>query len=188
MSAEKKKEEAKKEEEGVIDFGIGKISLGGIFKGLGELVDMAQKVAEKGETIRREGGIKGAGKPPIGALGGRDIRGVYGFSIRTLGGRPIVEPFGNIKESPEGPVVEEVREPMVDVFDEKDHILVIAEMPGVEKGDIHVDVNDDLLTLKPDGKERKYRKHITLPSRVNTSTLTSAYKNGVMEIKMEKRA
>ena len=179
MSAEKKKAEPKKEEEGVIDFGIGKISLGGVFKGLGELVDMAQKVAEKGETIRREGGIKGAGK---------DIRGVYGFSIRTLGGKPIVEPFGNIKESPEGPVVEEVREPMVDVFDEKDHILVIAEMPGVEKGDIHVDVNDDLLTLKADGKERKYRKNITLPSRVNTSTLTSAYKNGVMEIKMEKRA
>ncbi|MDP2683049.1 MAG: archaeal heat shock protein Hsp20 [Deltaproteobacteria bacterium] len=182
MSAEKKKAEAKKEEEGVIDFGVGKISLGGIFKGLGDLIDMAGKVAEKGEAIRKEGELKGFGK------GGKEVKGVYGFSIRTLGGKPIVEPFGNIKESPEGPVVEEVREPMVDVFDEKDHILVIAEMPGVEKGDIHVDVNDDLLTLKADGKERKYRKNITLPSRVNTSTLTSAYKNGVMEIKMEKRA
>ena len=158
MSAEKKKAEPKKEEEGVIDFGIGKISLGGVFKGLGELVDMAQKVAEKGETIRREGGIKGAGKPPTGALGGRDIRGVYGFSIRTLGGKPIVEPFGNIKESPEGPVVEEVREPMVDVFDEKEHIGIIEEMPGVEKDDIHIDVKDDTLRLTAEGSERKYKK------------------------------
>lgn len=179
MSAEKKKAEAKKEEEGVIDFGIGKVSLGGIFKGLGDLVDMAQKVAEKGETIRREGGIKGAGK---------DIRGVYGFSIRTLGGKPIIEPFGNIRESPEGPVVEEVREPMVDVFDEKDHIRIIAEMPGVEKDDIHIDVKDEVVTLRAERGERKYKKDVALPSSVNTSTLISAYKNGVMEIKMEKRA
>lgn len=179
MPAEKKKEKPKKEgEEGVIDFGMGKISLGGIFKGLGELVDMAQKVAEKGETIRREGTIKGMGK---------DVRGVYGFSIRTLGGKPIVEPFGNIKESPEGPVVEEVREPMVDVFDEKDHIRIIAEMPGVEKDDIHIDVKDEVVTLKAERGERKYKKDVALPSSVNTSTVTSAYKNGVMEIKMEKR-
>lgn len=178
MPEEKKK--AKKEgEEGVIDFGIGKISLGGVFKGLGELIDMAQKVAEKGETIRREGKIKGMGK---------EVRGVYGFSIRTLGGKPIIEPFGNIKESPEGPVVEEVREPMVDVFDEKDHIRIIAEMPGVERDDIHIDVHDEVVTLKAERGERKYKKDVALPSSVNTSTVTSAYKNGIMEIKMEKRA
>mgnify|MGYP001617064516 FL=1 len=178
MSEEKKKQE-KEGEEGVIDFGVGKISLGGVFKGLGELVDMAQKVAEKGETIRREGKIKGMGK---------EVRGVYGFSIRTLGGKPIIEPFGNIKESPEGPVVEEVREPMVDVFDEKDHIRIIAEMPGVERDDIHIDVKDEVVTLKAERGERKYKKDGALPSSVNTSTLTSAYKNGIMEIKMEKRA
>ena len=178
MPEEKKKQE-KEGEEGVIDFGIGKISLGGVFKGLGELVDMAQKVAEKGETIRREGGIKGAGK---------DIRGVYGFSIRTLGGKPIVEPFGNIKESPEGPVVEEVREPMVDVFDEKDHILIIAEMPGVERDDINIDVKDEVVSLKASKGERKYKKDIILPSPVNADTLTSSYKNGIFEMKMEKRA
>ncbi|MBI3752679.1 MAG: Hsp20/alpha crystallin family protein [Deltaproteobacteria bacterium] len=178
MSAEKKKAEAKKEGEGVIDFGIGKISLGGVFKGLGELVDMAQKVAEKGEVIRREGGIKGLGK---------EVKGVYGFSIRTLGGKPIIEPFGNIKESPEGPVVEEVREPMVDIFDEKDHILIIAEMPGVEKDDINIDVKDEVVTLKAERGQRKYKKDVPLPSSVNAATFTSAYKNGIMEIKIEKR-
>lgn len=178
MPEEKKKQE-KEGEEGVIDFGVGKISLGGVFKGLGELVDMAQKVAEKGETIRREGKIKGMGK---------EVRGVYGFSIRTLGGKPIIEPFGNIKESPEGPVVEEVREPMVDVFDEKDHIRIIAEMPGVERDDIHIAVKDEVVTLKAERGERKYKKDVALPSSVNASTLISAYKNGIMEIKMEKRA
>ncbi len=187
MPEEKKKQE-KEGEEGVIDFGLGKISLGGVFKGLSDLIDTVQKVAEKGETIRREGGIKGAGLPPNASIGGKDIRGVYGFSVRTLGGKPIVEPFGNIKESPQGPVVEEVREPMVDVFDEKDHIRIIAEMPGVEKDDIHIDVKDEVVTLKAERGERKYKKDVALPSPVNTSTVTSAYKNGVMEIKMEKRA
>lgn len=176
---EEKKKQKKEGEEGVIDFGVGKVSLGGIFKGLGDLIDMAAKVAEKGEAIKREGAIKGLGK---------EVKGVYGFSIRTLGGVPIVAPFGNIKEGPSGPVVEEVREPMVDIFDEKDHILIIAEMPGVERDDIHIDVKDEVISLKASKGERKYKKDVMLPSPVNAATLTSSYKNGIFEIKMEKRA
>lgn len=173
-------EKKKPKEEGVIDFGIGKFSIGGIFNGLENLIDMAQKVAEKGEALKKEGELKGFTK------GGKEVRGVYGFSIRTLGGKPIIEPFGNIKESPAGPVVEEVREPMVDVFDEKDYILVIAEMPGVEKDDIHIDIGNLVLFLKAEGKERKYKKDITLPSLVNLSTLTYSYKNGIAEIRLRK--
>ena len=43
-----------------------------------------------------------------------------------------VEPFGNVTKDKESgrTVVHEVREPLVDVFEEDDHVLVIAEMPG----------------------------------------------------------
>ena len=37
-------------------------------------------------------------------------------------------------------MVEEVREPIVDVFDEEDHILVIAELPGVSEDKIKIEV------------------------------------------------
>ena len=150
MPAQKKKKSTGPDE-ALFDFG--KTAIGGLFKGLSELVDLASKAAEKGQAISREGEIKGLGK---------DVKGVYGFSVRTLAGKPVVEHFGNIKETPEGPVVEEAREPLVDIFDEGDHLIVIAEVPGVEKEDIKVELKDDLLSIRADGKERKYRKDIEL--------------------------
>ena len=107
--ADKKKKEEK--EEVKVDFGFGKISFGGIFKGIGNLIDLASKLSEEAKEIKKEGEIKG--------LGGK-VKGVYGFSIKTLTGeKPFVQTFGNIKRKREGPVIEEVREPMVDVIKEK---------------------------------------------------------------------
>ena len=69
------------------------------------------------------------------------IKGVYGINVRTMSdGRPKVQPFGNIKRTPKGPVVEEVREPIVDIFEEKDKIQIIVEMPGIEASDIKFDI------------------------------------------------
>jgi HSP20 family protein len=173
---EKKKEKEKEAME--IDFGIGKLSFGGLFKGLEGLIEAASELAERGEEIRKEGEIKGL---PKGATG------VYGFRVSTLGGRPVVNTFGNIRETPKGPVVEEVREPMVDIFDEKDHILVVAEMPGVERDKIHIDVEGDALLLKAENTSRKYKKEVALPSMVDPATLAYSYNNGILEVKVSKK-
>lgn len=175
MPEKRKKTEEK--EGGEIDLGIGKLSFGGLFKGLGDLMEAVSELAEKGEEFRKEGEIKGLRK---------DMKGVYGFSVRTMAGRSVVEPFGNIKETPKGPVVEEVREPMVDVFDEKDHVLIVAEMPGVEKSNIHIDIEGDALFLKAENTDRKYKKEVPLPSAVDRSSLVSSYKNGILEVKVQK--
>ncbi len=167
-----KKEENDKVE---IDFGIGKISFGGLFKGLGNLIDLASKLSEEG--VERKGEIKGL---PKGA------KGVYGFSIRTLAGKPVIESFGNIKETAKGPVVEEVREPMVDVFDEEDHILVIVELPGVSEDEIKIEVAGDILSFTASNKDRKYAKEILLPSKVKPDSVKTSYKNGILEITLEK--
>ena len=158
-----------------IDFGAGKISFGGLFKGLGNLIDLAEKLKEEG--IDRGGEIKGL---PRGA------RGVYGLSIRTLAGKPVIESFGNIRETAKGPVVEEVREPIVDIFDEEDHILIIAELPGVTEETIKVEVAGDILNLSASDTGRKYAREILLPCKVNWSSLKTAYKNGILEIKLDK--
>ena len=100
-----------------IDFGIGKLSLGGLLKGIENLVDLAAKLKEAGGEIKKEGEID------LSRLK-EGMKGVYGFSIKTaVGGKPVVETFGNIKKTPEGPVVEEEREPLIDVFDEGDEIF-----------------------------------------------------------------
>ena len=172
---EKEKKKGEEEDRVEIDFSAGKISFGGLFKGLGNLIDLADKLKEEG--IERRGEIKGL---PRGA------KGVYGLSIRTLGGRPIIESFGNIRETTKGPVVEEVREPIVDIFDEKDHILVIAELPGVTEEKIKIEIAGDILSLSASDSDRKYAKEILLPSKVKPSSLKSAYKNGILEIKLDK--
>jgi HSP20 family protein len=167
------KEEKEKIE---IDFDIGKISFGGLFKGLGNLIELAAKLSEEG--VEKRGEIKGL---PKGA------RGVYGLSVRSLAGKPVIESFGNIRQTAKGPVVEEVREPIVDVFDEKDYILVIAELPGVSEDKIKVEAAGDILNFTASDTDRKYAKEILLPSKVKPSSLTTAYQNGILEIKLEKQ-
>ncbi|MGA2670759.1 MAG: archaeal heat shock protein Hsp20 [Dehalococcoidia bacterium] len=158
-----------------VDFGMGNISFGGLFKGLGNLIDLASKLSEEG--VERKGEITGL---PRGA------KGVYGFSIRTLAGKPVIESFGNIRETAKGPVVEEVREPMVDIFDEKDRILVIAELPGVSESEIKIEITGDILNLAASDRDRKYAKEILLPSKVKPDSVKTAYKNGILEIILEK--
>jgi HSP20 family protein len=167
--------EKEKSDEVEIGFGAGRISFGGLFKGLGNLIDLAAKLGEEG--VERSGEIRGL---PRGA------KGVYGFSIRTLAGKPVIESFGNIRETAGGPVVEEVREPMVDVFDEQDHILVIAELPGVSENEIKIEVAGDILNLTASDKDRKYAREILLPGKVKPDSMKTSYRNGILEITLEK--
>ncbi|MEK7812891.1 MAG: archaeal heat shock protein Hsp20 [Candidatus Desantisbacteria bacterium] len=173
----KKKDE---EEDLEIDFGLGKLKLGGLFKGIERLVDLAAELKETGGEIKKEGQID------LGHLK-EGMQGVFGFSVKTaIGGKTIVEPFGNIKKSPQGPKIEEQREPIVDVFDEKEQIHLYAEMPGVKEEDIKLSLNEDILELAACTGERKYHKEVLLPAKVKSETLTWTYKNGILEVKMEK--
>lgn len=162
------------------DFGLGKVKLGNIFENLGKLVDFAEKLKAAGGEMKREGEFTMHGK--------KDIKGVYGFSIRTGLGKdgsekPIVEPFGNIKKTPKGAVVEDTREPIVDVFNEKDSINIVVEMPGVEEGDIKYEVKGDVVILTG-GKI--YSKEIVLPALVLAEPAEKNYRNGVFELKLKK--
>jgi HSP20 family protein len=180
MSAQKDDQKKKDEEKVEIDFGIGKISFGGLFQGIGSLIDLVSKMEEVGKgEAKREGEFTS----PSGR-----VKAVYGFSVKTsLGGMPTVEPFGNVRRTSKGPVVEEERQPLVDVFDEKDHVLIIVELPGVEEENISTKVEGDVLTLSAATGDRKYYKEVVLPEGVDVSTLTRSYKNGVLEIRISKK-
>ena len=161
-----------------VEIGLG--GLGGLFKGVGGLLDLVSKMVEEGKEVET-----GSGEKEI--LGGKG-KAVYGFSIRAgLGGKPIVESFGNVRSTESGPVVAEVREPLVDVFDEGDEIRVVAELPGVEEKDVTVEVKDDILTLNAENRERKYHKEVLLPSAVMSQALEQSYRNGILVMKLKKR-
>jgi HSP20 family protein len=159
---------------------MGKLSLGGLFKGIEKLVDLAADLKDAGGEIKKEGEID------LSHLK-EGMKGVFGFSIKTAaGGKPIVEPFGNIKKNPKGPTVEEEREPMTDVFDEKEEVRIYAEMPGVNEEDIKVDLRGDILDISAQSKDRKYHKEVLLPTKVKAETISSSYKNGILEVRVEK--
>lgn len=154
------------------------LGFGEVFRGLGNFVDLLSRMMEEGQTeVSRTGELRGLGK----------ARGVYGFSVRMgLGGLPRVEHFGNIRVGEEGPVVEEVREPLVDVFDEGPYLRIIAELPGVEREAIQWEAKGDILILTAQGKERKYAKELLLPCPVKAEGIESSYQNGILELKLPK--
>ena len=155
------------------------LGLGGLFKGIEKLVDLAVKLDEKG-------GINKEGQFNLDHIK-KGMKGVYGFTINTAGGgSPKVETFGNIKKTPEGPIVDEEREPMTDIFDEEKEIVVIAEMPGIEETDLKIDLKDDILEISATGKYRTYRKELLLPVKMDKSNLQHKFTNGILEIKISK--
>jgi HSP20 family protein len=160
-----------------VDFGV---ALGGIFKGLAGLVGKLGELVEKGGEFSESGEIRGEGTD-------KGIKGVYGFSVKTgLGGRGIkIEPFGNIRKSEKTgeATVHEIREPLVDVFEEEDHVLVVAEMAGIGPEDVRIDVKDDILVLQAERGDKKFHKEILLPGSFEREKMTICCNNGIVEIK-----
>jgi HSP20 family protein len=152
--------------------------LGGILKGLGDLVEKLGELAESGRELSKTGEIHGPGK---------GLKGIYGFTVKVgLGDEgPSLEPFGNIRRYIKSgrTEVQEVREPMVDVFEEDDHLLVLAELPGIGKEDVGIDVKDDVLTISAERGDKKYRKEVLLPRSVSKEKMQVSCNNGVLEIK-----
>lgn len=175
-ASEGREEKSKKDEISLDDIPF----VGGLLKGLEKFIDLAERAEEVGGELKRSGHIRGRG-------GHKDIHGVYGFTVRTgLGQKTKVEPFGNIKKTKEDLKVSETREPIVDVFDEKDHILIIAELPGIDEKSIKLDFKKDILLLEADGGNRKYSKEILLPAQIDSESREMNFKNGILELKFNK--
>ena len=112
---------------------------------------------------------------------------VYGFSV-SIGpdGKPVIREFGNVQRDRSGPKIREDREPLVDVLEEDKDVVVVAELPGVEKEDIKLDATEDHLTISVDTSNRKYYKELVLPVGVDPRSARAVYKNGVLEVRLKK--
>jgi len=107
----------------------------------------------------------------------------YGYTM-TIGpdGRPVVKEYGNVK--PGLLPTSEPREPFVDTLvDEKQKVLkLVAEMPGVEKKDVKVVVNDKTVSIDAAHGEKKYHVKVPIPHKVDKDSAKASYKNGVLEL------
>jgi HSP20 family protein len=100
---------------------------------------------------------------------------------------PHIEPFGNVHrdEKTGETTVQEVSEPLIDVIEESDHVLVLAEMPGVGDEDIKLDLNGDILVLHAEKGSKKYHKEILLPRSFEPDAMERCCRNGILEVKLK---
>ena len=109
-------------------------------------------------------------------------------------------PFSPERWWPAAPM--KITTPAVDLYEEKDDIVVKAELPGMEKDNIEVNLSDRRLTIKGEKKqeeevkkegyyrsERSYGSFVRtleLPREVQTDKVKAAFKNGILMIRLPK--
>lgn len=76
--------------------------------------------------------------------------------------------------------------PLLDIFDEEDCIIVVAELKGFKKENIKIKLEKGQLTLSARTQNRKYYKRLNLPDIVVPESMHTTYKNGVLEIRLKK--
>jgi len=98
----------------------------------------------------------------------------------------------------------EDRIPKIDIEETEKEIIVSAEMPGVDKKDIKVDLNDDRITISFEKKENrdekkgktyrlieqsygKFTRSFTLPAPVKSENAKAEYKNGILKLTLLKQ-
>ncbi len=93
--------------------------------------------------------------------------------------------------------------PAIDIFDTKDSLVVKTDLPGMDKNDISVSIQQNILTISGDKKreskikeddylrtERFYgsfHRSITLPVDVDQTKVHASFKDGVLELTIPKK-
>lgn len=81
-------------------------------------------------------------------------------------------------------VSEEAREPLTDVFEDKESIRLYIELPGVERTDIQLNVSHGQAEIKA----KNFFKAIDLPQAdIEVDKVVANYKNGVLEVTVPKK-
>ena len=114
---------------------------------------------------------------------------VYGWTYKVgTDGKPIFQEFGNIPRSPLSKPEETLgsREPLVDIQEDDKKITIIAEIPGVSKEDIDLEVANDSIKISVDTVERKYFKEVNLQTEVDQNYADAKFNNGVLSIILKK--
>jgi HSP20 family protein len=111
----------------------------------------------------------------------------FGFSVsHGPAGKPQVHRFGSLQPPLQGTQIKRDDEPLLDILDCKREIIVIAELLGVNRNDVKLDLSEYSLRVSVDTPERSFYKVVRLPARVCAEFMQTSYKNGVLELRLKK--
>ena len=78
-------------------------------------------------------------------------------------------------------------EPVTDVIDGIHTIFVTIELPGVSRREIGLRATEATLVVTANSPTRKYYREVPLPSPVQTDVIRATYKNGVLDVSLERK-
>lgn len=97
----------------------------------------------------------------------------------------------------------EVKTPAIEIKDEGKELIATIEMPGVDKNNIKLKINDNSVMVSAEKKKEKEEKtknkyysersyssfyrSFSLPAQVDPNKVNAKYENGVLEVRMEKK-
>ena len=93
--------------------------------------------------------------------------------------------------------------PKVDVIDQKDKVIIEAEIPGLTKEDVSVELEENVLTISGNKKQQElanedatyirrelkrssFKRSFTLGDNLNTSKINADFENGILAISVPK--
>ena len=90
--------------------------------------------------------------------------------------------------------------PAVNVYQDKDQFIVVAELPGLKKEEIEISLHDDTLTISGERKREgsseqvllterfygKYQRSLTLPTAVDPDKVKASYRDGLLQVVLPK--
>src|SRR6478736_259622 len=92
--------------------------------------------------------------------------------------------------------------PALDLYQNNDNVVAIIELPGMRKEDIEISLHDGTLTIAGERKSEtgsngdnatrterftgKFRRTVTLPTRVDSTKVNATYKDGILTVTLPK--
>ncbi len=96
----------------------------------------------------------------------------------------------------------QVWNPPVDIVEQEDSVVLTAELPGISKDDISIDIQDNVLTVKGERKEEneekgktyyrrersfgKFQRAFTLSDDIITDNINAQFKEGILTVTLQK--
>ncbi len=121
------------------------------------------------------------------------------FNLRDELDRLFESSFGELARAPQ---LLGVWNPAVDLYEDKDNVIVKAELPGLKREDIAVSLHDGALSISGERKSEekagntearrterfvgRFQRTISLPSSVKADNVNAQYKDGVLTVTLPK--
>lgn len=107
------------------------------------------------------------------------------FHVRKPQGRlNVPHPYTTL--FPHIPSLIKERQPLIDIFEEKDYITVLAELPGADEKDVNIKTDENTITIAAENATKKYLKTVRLPMCIKKGTTKFTYRNNILQVRLKK--